>query len=75
VILALIQFFHRIQVPSSFSEVQMQAYLKTVAFRREINQVQKAAAGGGINGVATARVAATADREFIFSKSFEGEKP
>lgn len=55
--------------------MQIQAYLKTVAFRREINEVQKAAAGGGIGGVPTARVASTFDREFIFSKSFEGEKP
>ncbi|KAJ4833444.1 hypothetical protein Tsubulata_042923 [Turnera subulata] len=33
------------KVPEKFSELQIQAYLKTVAFRREIDQVQRSAAG------------------------------
>ncbi|CAJ2669787.1 DNA repair protein UVH3 isoform X4 [Trifolium pratense] len=60
--------------PSKFSELQIQAYLKTVAFRREINEVQKAAVGGGIGGVQTSRIASEANREYIFSSSFSGDK-
>ncbi|PNY13624.1 DNA repair protein uvh3-like, partial [Trifolium pratense] len=62
------------QDPSKFSELQIQAYLKTVAFRREINEVQKAAVGGGIGGVQTSRIASEANREYIFSSSFSGDK-
>ncbi|XP_052728324.1 DNA repair protein UVH3 isoform X8 [Vigna angularis] len=60
--------------PAKFSELQIQAYLKTVAFRREINEVQKAAAGGGVEGVQTSRIASEANREYIFSSSFTGDK-
>ncbi|KAL5582514.1 hypothetical protein UlMin_014956 [Ulmus minor] len=60
--------------PAKFSELQIQAYLKTVAFRREIDQVQKAAAGRGVGGVQTSRIASEANREFIFSSSFTGDK-
>ncbi|KAK7339428.1 hypothetical protein VNO77_20093 [Canavalia gladiata] len=60
--------------PEKFSELQIQAYLKTVAFRREINEVQKAAAGGGVGGVQTSRIASEANREYIFSSSFTGDK-
>ncbi|KAL2645532.1 hypothetical protein R1flu_013119 [Riccia fluitans] len=63
------------KVPASFSQLQIQAYLKTVAFRREITEVQRAAGGGGVGGVPTTRIASTSDREFIFSNSFQGEKP
>ncbi|KAL3698871.1 hypothetical protein R1sor_012947 [Riccia sorocarpa] len=63
------------KVPASFSQLQIQAYLKTVAFRREITEVQRAAGGGGVGGVPTARIASASDREFIFSNSFQGEKP
>ncbi|XP_020204760.1 DNA repair protein UVH3 isoform X2 [Cajanus cajan] len=59
--------------PAKFSELQIQAYLKTVAFRREIDQVQKAAAGG-VGGVQTSRIASEANREYIFSSSFTGDK-
>ncbi|KAI9084232.1 hypothetical protein K1719_033739 [Acacia pycnantha] len=60
--------------PAKFSELQIQAYLKTVAFRREINEVQKVAAGGVVDGVQTSRIASEANREYIFSRSFTGDK-
>ncbi|KAF3444686.1 hypothetical protein FNV43_RR14379 [Rhamnella rubrinervis] len=60
--------------PGKFSELQIQAYLKLVAFRREIDQVQKAANGRGVGGVQTSRIASEANREFIFSSSFSGDK-
>ncbi|XP_024046228.1 DNA repair protein UVH3 isoform X2 [Citrus sinensis] len=62
------------KAPEKFSELQIQAYLKTVAFRREIDEVQKAAAGRGVAGVQTSRIASEANREFIFSSSFTGDK-
>lgn len=62
------------KAPSRFSELQIQAYLKTVAFRREIDAVQKSAAGKGIGGMQTSRIASEANREFIFSSSFTGDK-
>nr|DAD31011.1 TPA_asm: hypothetical protein HUJ06_009862 [Nelumbo nucifera] len=62
------------KAPAKFSELQIQAYLKTVAFRREIDEVQKSAAGRGIGGVQTSRIASEANREFIFSSSFTGNK-
>ena len=70
----LFAHFMFIQVPEKFSELQIQAYLKTVAFRREINQVQKAAAGNDVGGVQASRIASEANREFIFSSSFSGDK-
>ncbi|KAJ1298306.1 hypothetical protein BS78_01G442600 [Paspalum vaginatum] len=60
--------------PAKFSELQIQSYLKTVAFRREIDQVQKSAAGKGVGGVQTSKIASEANREFIFSSSFTGDK-
>ncbi|KAG0552283.1 hypothetical protein BDA96_01G495200 [Sorghum bicolor] len=60
--------------PAKFSELQIQSYLKTVAFRREIDQVQKSAAGKGGGGVQTSKIASEANREFIFSSSFTGDK-
>ncbi|XP_062106804.1 DNA repair protein UVH3 isoform X2 [Humulus lupulus] len=60
--------------PAKFSELQIEAYLKTVAFRREIDQVQKVASGRGVDGVQTSRIASEANREFIFSSSFTGDK-
>uniref|UniRef100_A0A2P2KUP0 DNA repair protein UVH3 isoform X3 n=1 Tax=Rhizophora mucronata TaxID=61149 RepID=A0A2P2KUP0_RHIMU len=62
------------KAPEKFSELQIQSYLKTVAFRREINQLQKAASGKGVGGVQTSRIASEANREFIFSSSFTGDK-
>ncbi|CAA0828495.1 DNA repair protein UVH3 [Striga hermonthica] len=62
------------KAPSRFSELQIESYLKTVAFRREIDGVQKAAAGKGIGGVQTSRIASEANREYIFSSSFTGDK-
>ncbi|KAK3018281.1 hypothetical protein RJ639_003549 [Escallonia herrerae] len=62
------------KAPARFSELQIQAYLKTVAFRREIDEVQKSAAGRGIGGVQTSRIASEANREFIFLSSFTGDK-
>ncbi|XP_044502242.1 DNA repair protein UVH3 isoform X3 [Mangifera indica] len=62
------------KAPKKFSELQIQAYLKTVAFRREIDEVQKAAAGRGVGGIQTSRIASEANREFIFSSSFTGDK-
>ncbi|XP_077214440.1 5'-3' exonuclease family protein isoform X5 [Tasmannia lanceolata] len=62
------------KAPTKFSELQIQAYLKTVAFRREIDEVQKSASGRGIGGVQTSRIASEANREFIFSSSFTGDK-
>ncbi|KZV55876.1 hypothetical protein F511_15726 [Dorcoceras hygrometricum] len=62
------------KVPAKFSELQIQAYLKTVAFRREIDGVQKSAVGRGVGGVQTSRIASEANREFIFSSSFTGDK-
>ncbi|XP_043806922.1 DNA repair protein UVH3 isoform X3 [Manihot esculenta] len=62
------------KAPEKFSELQIEAYLKTVAFRREIDQVQKAAAGQDVGGVQTSRIASEANREFIFSSSFTGDK-
>ncbi|KAI4350729.1 hypothetical protein L6164_005155 [Bauhinia variegata] len=60
--------------PAKFSELQILAYLKTVSFRREIDQVQKTAAGGGEGGVQISRIASEANREYIFSSSFTGDK-
>ncbi|CAK7328204.1 unnamed protein product [Dovyalis caffra] len=62
------------KVPEKFSELQIQAYLKTVAFRREIDQVQKAAGRNDVGGVQASRIASEANREFIFSSSFSGDK-
>ncbi|XVF16465.1 hypothetical protein REPUB_Repub10bG0033100 [Reevesia pubescens] len=62
------------KTPEKFSELQIQSYLKTVAFRREIDEVQRAAAGRGVAGVQTSRIASEANREFIFSSSFTGDK-
>lgn len=62
------------KAPAEFSELQIQAYLKTVAFRREIDEVQKSAAGRGVGGVQTSRIASEANREYIFSSSFTGDK-
>ncbi|RWR77112.1 XPG/Rad2 endonuclease [Cinnamomum micranthum f. kanehirae] len=62
------------KAPTKFSELQIQSYLKTVAFRREIDEVQKSAAGRGVGGVQTSRIASEANREFIFSSSFTGDK-
>ncbi|KAH7661726.1 XPG/Rad2 endonuclease protein [Dioscorea alata] len=62
------------KAPAKFSELQIQSYLKTVAFRREIDEVQKCAAGRGVGGVHTSRIASEANREFIFSSSFTGDK-
>ncbi|XVF60355.1 hypothetical protein PTKIN_Ptkin08bG0038400 [Pterospermum kingtungense] len=62
------------KAPEKFSELQIQSYLKTVAFRREIDQAQRAAAGRGVAGVQTSRIASEANREFIFSSSFTGDK-
>ncbi|RAL46874.1 hypothetical protein DM860_005153 [Cuscuta australis] len=62
------------KAPEKFSELQIQAYLKTVAFRREIDEVQKSASGKGIGGVKISRIASEANREFIFSSSFTGNK-
>ncbi|XP_039779413.1 DNA repair protein UVH3-like isoform X3 [Panicum virgatum] len=60
--------------PAKFSELQIQSYLKTVVFRRKIDQVQKCAAGKGVGGVQTSKIASEANREFIFSTSFTGDK-
>ncbi|WVZ55906.1 hypothetical protein U9M48_006507 [Paspalum notatum var. saurae] len=60
--------------PAKFSELQIQSYLKTVAFRREIDKVQKSSAGKGVGGVQTSKIASEANREFIFSSSFTGDK-
>ncbi|GMH07966.1 hypothetical protein Nepgr_009806 [Nepenthes gracilis] len=69
------QKYQRVKkAPEKFSELQIEAYLKTVAFRREIDEVQKAAAGKGVGGVQTSRIASEANREFIFSSSFTGDK-
>ncbi|KAL2523446.1 DNA repair protein UVH3 [Forsythia ovata] len=62
------------KAPERFSELQIQAYLKTVAFRREIDEVQKSATGRGVGGVQTSRIASEANREFIFSSSFTGNR-
>jgi DNA excision repair protein ERCC-5 len=66
--------FDIFQEPAKFSELQIQSYLKTVAFRREIDQVQKCAAGKSVGGVQTSKIASEANREFIFSSSFTGDK-
>ena len=66
-------FALNLQNPGSFSQMQIHAYLKTVAFRRDINEVQKAAAGKGMGGIPTARIASEANREYIFSTSFQPE--
>lgn len=68
-----VDYFSIFQAPAKFSELQIQSYLKTVAFRREIDEVQKAA-GRGLGGVQTSRIASEANREFIFSSSFTGDK-
>ncbi|KAL6520301.1 hypothetical protein OROMI_032481 [Orobanche minor] len=62
------------KAPSRFSELQIESYLKTVAFRREIDGAQKAASGRGIGGMQTSRIASEANREYIFSSSFTGDK-
>ncbi|KAL1193371.1 DNA repair protein UVH3 [Cardamine amara subsp. amara] len=62
------------KAPEKFSELQIEAYLKTVAFRREINEVQRTAGGRAVGGVQTSRIASEANREFIFSSSFSGDK-
>uniref|UniRef100_A0A1J3ENI3 DNA repair protein UVH3 n=2 Tax=Noccaea caerulescens TaxID=107243 RepID=A0A1J3ENI3_NOCCA len=62
------------KAPQKFSELQIEAYLKTVAFRREINEVQRNAGGRAVGGVQTSRIASEANREFLFSSSFSGDK-
>ncbi|KAL8124353.1 DNA repair protein UVH3 [Apium graveolens] len=62
------------KAPERFSELQIQSYLKTVAFRRDIDEVRKSAAGKGIGGVQTSRIASEANRQFIYSSSFTGDK-
>ncbi|XP_031479392.1 DNA repair protein UVH3 [Nymphaea colorata] len=62
------------KAPEKFSELQIQAYLKTVAFRREIDEVQKSAGGKGVGGISSSRIASEPNREFIFSTSFTGDK-
>nr|VDD38674.1 unnamed protein product [Brassica oleracea] len=62
------------KAPEKFSELQIEAYLKTVAFRREINEVQRSAGGRAVGGVQTSRIASEANKEFIFSSSFSGDK-
>ncbi|MQL76249.1 hypothetical protein Taro_008629 [Colocasia esculenta] len=68
------QKYQKIKKCSEFSELQIQSYLKTVAFRKEIDEVQKVAAGRGPEGIQTSRIASEANREFIFSSSFTGDK-
>lgn len=69
------QKFQKVKkAPASFSQLQIEAYLKTVAFRREIEEVQKSAAGKGIGGMQTSRIASESGREFVFSSSFSGDK-
>lgn len=63
-----------VQAPSSFSQLQIEAYLKTVAFRRGISDAQKAAAVKGVGGVPSTRIASETNREFIFSSSYQGDK-
>ncbi|KAJ4772674.1 5'-3' exonuclease family protein [Rhynchospora pubera] len=60
--------------PAKFSELQIQSYLKTVAFRREIDQVQRCAAGKDLGGLQTSKIASETNREYIFSSSFTGDK-
>lgn len=62
------------QVPSSFSQLQIDAYLKTVAFRRGIQDAQKAAAVKGVGGVPVTRIASETNREFVFTTSYQGDK-
>ncbi|GBG67011.1 hypothetical protein CBR_g74695 [Chara braunii] len=57
------------EVPAAFSEMQMEAYLKSVAFRRELDDIQKACGNGSVNGVPSARIASETDREYIFSSN------
>lgn len=69
------QKFQKVKkAPASFSQLQIEAYLKTVAFRREIEEVQKSASGKGIGGMQTSRIASESGREFVFSSSFSGDK-
>ncbi|GAB2230060.1 hypothetical protein Droror1_Dr00014316 [Drosera rotundifolia] len=69
------QKYQRVKkAPQKFSELQIESYLKTVAFRREIDGVQKAAAGKGMDGLQTSRIASEANREFFFSSTFTGDK-
>lgn len=69
------QKFQKVKkAPASFSQLQIEAYLKTVAFRREIEEVQKSAAGKGIGGMQTSRIASESGREFVFSSTFSGDK-
>eukprot|EP00252_Welwitschia_mirabilis_P021245 TRINITY_DN5382_c0_g1_i1.p1 TRINITY_DN5382_c0_g1~~TRINITY_DN5382_c0_g1_i1.p1 ORF type:complete len:1520 (-),score=430.47 TRINITY_DN5382_c0_g1_i1:9-4568(-) len=69
------QKFRRVRkAPASFSELQIESYLKTVAFRREIDEIQKSASRRGVGGVQAARIASESTREFIFSSSFTGDK-
>ncbi|CAA7032062.1 unnamed protein product [Microthlaspi erraticum] len=62
------------KAPQKFSELQIESYLKTVAFRREINEVQRNAGERAVGGVQTSRIASEANREFLFSSSFSGDK-
>jgi DNA excision repair protein ERCC-5 len=59
---------------TSFSQLHIEAYLKTVAFRREIEEVQKSASGKGIGGMQTSRIASESGQEFVFSSSLSGDK-
>jgi DNA excision repair protein ERCC-5 len=70
----VLQCLASLQEPAKFSELQIQSYLKTVAFRREIEQVQRGAAGKDVGGIQTSKIASEANREFIFSSSFTGDK-
>ena len=70
----VLQCIFLFQEPAKFSELQIQSYLKTVAFRREIEEVRKGAAGKDVGGIQTTKIASEANREFIFSSSFTGDK-
>ncbi|CAM8937534.1 unnamed protein product [Rhodiola kirilowii] len=62
------------KAPEKFSALQIQSYLKTVAFRREIDEVQKSAGTRGVGGLKTSKIASETSREFIFSSSYAGNK-
>ncbi|GAQ89269.1 putative Xeroderma pigmentosum group G protein [Klebsormidium nitens] len=64
------------KVPESFSSIQMEAYLKNVAMRRDVAKVHEAMAKGtkvipGMEDVPAMRIASEQGREFIFKSNPE----
>ncbi|GAB4814523.1 hypothetical protein N2152v2_001569 [Parachlorella kessleri] len=62
------KFEARSGVPASFSDFQLQQYLKASALRRQVEQVRSAVNAAVAGGEASRRIAAEAGREYVLQK-------